>query len=175
MVHRNYREKTVNGLDFVTISDLTAGGRQVDGFHGLSIEYMRSPKFMQADRGWDRVVWMPEDIIERIKDFMPPEIIPKIATEKTVSSLDELKTWLRDKKHPIVDTWKPEEEKKPKPAAQQQVMQQQMPMAGFTVPSLELPASMVPMAGLPQGVNLKVILKNVKIKAEKVIIRAEKE
>ena len=175
VVHRNYREKTVNGLDFVTISDLTAGGRQVDGFHGLSIEYMRSPRFMQADGGWDRVVWMPEDIIERIKDYMPPEIIHKIATEKTVSSMDELKTWLRDKKHPIVDTWKPEEEKKPKPVAQQQVMQQQMPMAGFTVPSMELPASMVPMAGLPQGVNLKIILKNVKIRAEKVIIRAEKE
>ena len=175
VVHRNYREKTVNGLDFVTISDLTAGGRQVDGFHGLSIEYMRSPKFMQADGGWDRVVWMPEDIIERIKDYMPPEITPKIATEKTVSSLDELKTWLRDKEHPIVDTWKPEEEKKSKPVAQQQVMQQQMPMAGFTVPSMELPASMIPMAGLPQGVNLKVILKNVKIKAEKVIVRAEKE
>jgi len=175
VVHRNYREKTVNGLDFVTISDLTAGGRQVDGFHGLSIEYMRSPKFMQADGGWDRVVWMPDDIIERIKDYMPPEIIPKIATEKTVSSMDELKPWLRDKKHPIVDTWKPEEEKKPKPVAQQQVMQQQMSMAGFTVPSMELPASMVSMAGLPQGVNLKVILKNVKIRAEKVIIRAEKE
>ena len=175
VVHRNYRDKTVNGLDFVTISDLTAGGRQVDGFHGLSIEYMRSPKFMQADGGWDRVVWMPEDIMERIKEFMPPEIVPKIATEKTVSSLDELKIWLRDKKHPIVDTWKPEEEKKPAPVAQPQVMQQQMPMAGFTVPSMELPASMIPMAGLPQGVNLKVILKNVKIKAETVIIRAEKE
>ena len=175
VVHRNYREKTVNGLDFVTISDLTAGGRQVDGFHGLSIEYMRSPKFMQADGGWDRVVWMPEDIIERIKDYMPPEITPKIATEKTVSSLDELKTWLKDTKHPIVDTWKPEEEKKPKPVAQQQAMQHQMPMAGFTVPSMELPASMIPMAGLPQGINLKVILKNVKIKAEKVIVRAEKE
>ena len=175
VVHRNYREKTVNGLDFVTISDLTAGGRQVDGFHGLSIEYMRSPRFMQADGGWDRFVWMPEDIMERIKEFMPPEIIPKIATEKTVSSLDELKIWLRDKKHPIVDTWKLEEEKKPAPVAQPQVMRQQMPMAGFTVPSLEIPASMMPMAGLPQGGNVKIILKNVKIKAETVIIRAEKE
>ncbi len=177
VVHRNYRDKTVNGLDFVTISDLTAGGRQVDGFHGLSIEYMRSPTFMQADGGWDRVVWMPEDIIERIKEFMPPEIVPKIASEKTVSSLDELKTWLRDKKHPIVDTWKPEEEKKPAPAEQpqQQVMQQQMPMAGYTVPTLELPASALPMAGLPQGMKIKIILKNVKIKAETVIIRAEKE
>jgi|SaaInl7_200m_RNA_FD_contig_111_130390_length_7197_multi_9_in_0_out_0_3 acetyl-CoA decarbonylase/synthase, CODH/ACS complex subunit beta len=177
VVHRNYRDKTVNGLDFVTISDLTAGGRQVDGFHGLSIEYMRSPRFMQADGGWDRVVWMPDDILERIKEYMPPEIVPKIATEKTVSSLDDLKTWLRDKKHPIVDTWEPEEEKKPEPVAQpqQQVMQQQMPMAGFTVPTLELPASALPIAGLPQGMKIKIILKNAKIKAEKVIIRAEKE
>ncbi len=91
VVHRNYKSQTVNGLDFVTISDLTAGGRQVDGFHGLSIEYMRSPKFLQADGGWDRVVWMPEDIRDRIKEYMPEEIIPKIATEKDVSSLDELK------------------------------------------------------------------------------------
>ncbi|MCW4049635.1 MAG: CO dehydrogenase/CO-methylating acetyl-CoA synthase complex subunit beta [Candidatus Bathyarchaeota archaeon] len=175
VVHRNFKEKTVNGLDFVTISDLTAGGRQVDGFHGLSIEYMRSPKFMQADGGWDKVVWIPQDIMDRTKEFMPPEIIPKIATENDVSNLDELKKWLRDKNHPIVDTWKPEEAPKPIAEAQPQIMSQQMPMTGFTMPSLELPASALPIQGLPQGVNLKIILKNVKIRAEKVIIRAEKE
>ncbi len=174
VVHRNYKDKTVNGLDFVTISDLTAGGRQVDGFHGLSIEYMRSPKFMQADGGWDRVVWMPEDILERIQEFMPEDIVPKIATEKTVSDLDELKTWLRDKEHPIVETWKPEEET-PTQVTQPAQVTQQTPMTGFTVPSLELPASAVPMAGLPQGVNVKIIFKNAKIRAEKVIIKTVKE
>jgi acetyl-CoA decarbonylase/synthase complex subunit beta len=107
---------------------------------------------------------------------MPEEIIPKIATEKTVSNLDELKTWLRDKNHPIVESWKPEEEAKPEPATQPQpVSQQQMPMTGFTVPTLELPASAVPMAGLSQGVNIKIILKNAKIRAEKVIIKTVKE
>lgn len=175
VVHRNYKGQTVNGLDFVTISDLTAGGRQVDGFHGLSIEYMRSPRFMQADGGWDRVVWMPEDILDRIKDFMPEEIIPKIATEKNVASLDELKSFLREKNHPIVEQWKPEEEAKPEPVAAPQQMAQQMPMTGFTVPTLELPASAIPMAGLPSGVNIKIILKNAKIRAEKVIIKTVKE
>jgi acetyl-CoA decarbonylase/synthase complex subunit beta len=130
---------------------------------------------MQADGGWDRVVWMPDDIRERIQEYMPEEILPKIATEKNVSSLDELKTWLREKKHPIVDTWKPEEEKKPKQAAQPQQAMPQMPTTGFTVPSIELPASAFPQMGLPQGVNIKIILKNATIKAEKVIIRAEKE
>jgi acetyl-CoA decarbonylase/synthase complex subunit beta len=179
VVHRNYKGQTVNGLDFVTISDLTAGGRQVDGFHGLSIEYMRSPKFMQADGGWDRVVWMPEDIRERIKEYMPEDILPKIATENDVSSLDELKTWLRDKDHPITERWteepETEEPKEAKAPIQQQMAQPQMPMTGFTVPTLELPANALPIQGLPAGLNFKIILKNARIKADKLIIRAEKE
>jgi acetyl-CoA decarbonylase/synthase complex subunit beta len=177
IVHRNYKGQTINGLDFVTISDLTAGGRQVDGFHGLGIEYMRSPKFMQADGGWDRVVWMPKDILDRIKEYMPEEILPKIATEDDVSTLDELKTWLKEKTHPIVERWTEEPEvAEPTPVlATQPVAQPQMPMTGFTVPSLELPASALPIQGLPQGVAFKIILKNAKIRAEKLIIRAEKE
>ncbi|MCJ7731049.1 CO dehydrogenase/CO-methylating acetyl-CoA synthase complex subunit beta [Candidatus Bathyarchaeota archaeon] len=177
VVHRNYKSQTVNGLDFVTISDLTAGGRQVDGFHGLSIEYMRSPKFLQADGGWDRIVWMPEDIRDRIKEYMPEDIIPKIPTEKDVSSLDELKTWLKAKGHPIVERWveEPKKEEPKQEQASQQYAQPQMPMTGFTVPSLELPASALPMLGLPQGLNIKIILKNAKIKADKLIIRVEKE
>jgi len=117
IVHRNYKGETVNGLNFVTISDLTAGGRQVDGFHGLGIEYMRSPKFLQADGGWDRVVWLPEEIRDRIKEFMPEDMIPKIATEKDVETLDQLKDWLRERGHPIVDTWKEEPAAAAAPAA----------------------------------------------------------
>ena len=180
IVHRNYKGQTVNGLDFVTISDLTAGGRQVDGFHGLSIEYMRSPKFLQADDGWNRVVWMPEEVKERIQEYLPPEIIPKIASENDVSSLDELKQWLKVKDHPIIKRWaeeEPAEEEVPQQEqpSQQQMAQPQMPMTGFTLPTLELPASALPIQGLPQGLNIKVILKNAKIKADKLIIRAEKE
>jgi len=175
IVHRNYKGETVNGLNFVTISDLTAGGRQVDGFHGLGIEYMRSPKFLQADGGWDRVVWLPEEIRDRIKEFMPEEIIPKIATEKDVETLDQLKDWLKEKGHPIVDTWKEEEPAVKAPAAapqQQMTYQQQMP-ATFTMPTMELPAGAVP--GLPSGMNIRIILKNAKIKAEKAIIKVDKE
>lgn len=179
VVHRNFKGETVNGLNFVTISDLTAGGRQVDGFHGLSIEYMRSPKFLQADGGWDRVVWMPEEIRERIREYMPPEIIQKIATEKDVANMDELKKWLKEKDHPIMERWVEEPENAPEPqkaeTPQQQMQMPQYPMTGFTVPSIELPANALPIQGLPQGVSIKIILKNAKIRAEKVIIRAQKE
>lgn len=176
IVHRNYKGETVNGLNFVTISDLTAGGRQVDGFHGLGIEYMRSPKFLQADGGWDRVVWLPEEIRDRIKEFMPEDMIPKIATEKDVETLDQLKDWLKEKGHPIVDTWKEEEpaaKAAPTMAPQQQMTYQQQMPATFTMPTMELPAGAVP--GLPSGMKVRIILKNAKIKAEKAIIKVDKE
>ena len=160
MVHRNFKGETVNGLSFVTISDLTAGGRQVDGFHGLSIEYMRSPKFMVADGGWDRVVWMPMEIKERIKEFMPPEIVTKIATEDEVSSVDELKIFLKAQGHPIVEKWTeaPAEE-----------------LSEITVPTLEMPAGAIPIQGMPAGMGFTIILKNAKIKAEKMIIKVDRK
>ena len=162
VVHRNYKGDTVNGLSFVTISDLTAGGRQVDGFHGLSIEYMRSPRFLQADGGWNRVVWMPSEVRERIKEYLPQEIIPKIPTENDVKNLDELKEFLKQKDHPIVKTW----------------VEATAVEAGkgeeITVPTLEMPGEMMPIQGIPSGFGFKIILKNAKIKAEKMIIKAEK-
>jgi acetyl-CoA decarbonylase/synthase complex subunit beta len=159
VVHRNFKGETVNGLNFVTISDLTAGGRQVDGFHGLSIEYMRSPKFMIADGGWDRVVWMPVDIKERIRSYMPPEIVDKIATEEDVSDLDGLTAFLKEHDHPIVSRWKAAPEEGPSEIA---------------VPTLELPASAIPIQGVPAGMGFRIILKNAKIRAEKMIIKADK-
>jgi acetyl-CoA decarbonylase/synthase complex subunit beta len=162
VVHRNYKGETVNGLNFVTISDLTAGGRQVDGFHGLSIEYMRSPKFLDADGGWGKVVWMPQEIKERIQDFMPPEIVPLVPTESDVSDLEGLKTWLIEKGHPIVESWSDEAEVQPQDSGE------------ISVPTLEMPASAIPIQGIPSGMGFTIILKNAKIKAEKMIIKADK-
>ncbi|MEM2893573.1 MAG: CO dehydrogenase/CO-methylating acetyl-CoA synthase complex subunit beta [Candidatus Bathyarchaeia archaeon] len=163
LVHRGFKGQTVNGLDFVTLSDLTAGGRQVDGFHGVSIEYMRSKKFLQADGGWGRIVWMPSEIKERIKDFIPPDMVDKIATEKEVTNLEELRGFLKERGHPIVERWieaKPVEAEAPKEVA---------------APTLELPPGMVPIQGIPAGMGLKIILKNAKIRAERMIIRVERK
>jgi len=81
LVNRSFKGKAVNGLPFSTLADSTAGGRQIDGFHGISIEYMRSPKFLDADGGWNRIVWLPKEIKERVKDFIPKEVVDKIPTE----------------------------------------------------------------------------------------------
>jgi len=162
LVDRNFRGETVNGLNFTTISDATAGGRQIDGFHGVSIEYMRSKKFLQADGGWSRVVWLPKPVKERVKDFIPTELVDKVATEEGVKNLDELRTFLTDKKHPVVETWK----------AQEVVAKAERPAAE---PTMEIPLEGVPVAGLPAGLNVRIILKGAKISVKKLIIKPEKE
>jgi acetyl-CoA decarbonylase/synthase complex subunit beta len=162
IVHRGYTDVTVNGLPFSTLADSTAGGRQVEGFHGLSIEYMRSPKFLQADGGWKRVVWMPKEVKERVKDFIPAEIVDKVPTEEQAKTIDELKSFLKENAHPVVEQWKAEEvaveEAVPAETAEELA---QMPVA--TAATLPITAG-----------GYKIILKDAKIYAKKVIIRSIK-
>jgi acetyl-CoA decarbonylase/synthase complex subunit beta len=161
IVHRGFKDVTVNGLPFSTLADSTAGGRQVDGFHGISIEYVRSPKFLQADGGWNRVVWMPASVKERVKDFIPKDIVDKVATENEAKSIEELRSFLEAKRHPIVERWKAKPVEAVAEAAEEK---EEVP----AVPAAQL-------AGVPiTAGGFKIILKDAKIHARKVIIRAIK-
>lgn len=155
VVHRDFKGPTVNGLPFSTMADSTAGGRQVDGFHGVSIEYMRSPKFLQSDGGWSRVVWVPAAVMERVKEFIPGDLAGKVATEGDVQTIDQLREFLRERGHPVVERWKAipsEAEAKEEEAAM-------------------LPT--IPLTGLPvAGGGFRIILKDAKIVAKRVIIRS---
>lgn len=102
IVHRDFRGATPTGLTFGSIADSTGGGRQVDGFHGLSFEYMRSPRFLGASGGWERIIWMPSAVREKIRDYIPPGMIDKIATENDVSTVDELKSFIQVHHHPVL-------------------------------------------------------------------------
>jgi acetyl-CoA decarbonylase/synthase complex subunit beta len=132
------------------MADSTAGGRQVDGFHGISIEYMRSPLFLHADGGYDRVVWMPAETKERLKDFIPTSVYPAIATEKDAKTIPGLKSYLETKNHPVVLRWKSAEDASSVTADRPQV---------FSAGDIPLTAN-----------GYRIILKNAKITAEKVII-----
>jgi len=159
IIHRGYKDIAVNGLPFSTLADSTAGGRQVDGFHGISIEYMRSPKFLQADGGWKRVVWIPKEVKERVKDFIPTELVDKIATEEDAKTIDELKAFLKERNHPIVEQWK-EEAVAVEEAVPAEAVEEMAPGPVITAPTLPITAG-----------GFKIILKDAKIYAKKVIIR----
>lgn len=154
IVHRRFAGPTVNGLPFSTLADSTAGGRQVEGFHGISLEYMRSVKFLQADGGWKAVVWMPAEIKEMLQGIIPQDIAPAIATEQDAGDIESLKTFLVTHHHPVVSKWiTPEEEEEP-------------------ASDISGPAPVMSIGELPlMAGGVKIILKNARIYAERVIIQ----
>ncbi|MGC9444199.1 MAG: CO dehydrogenase/CO-methylating acetyl-CoA synthase complex subunit beta [Candidatus Methanospirareceae archaeon] len=102
-VHRGSQVvDTPIGLPFSSIASSVGGGKQVEGFLGIGVQYFYSPKFIQYDGGWQRVVWMASDLKERVQDAIPAELWDKIATEKDVKNIDELRDFLRNVEHPVV-------------------------------------------------------------------------
>lgn len=100
IVHRDFAGPTVIGESFSRMAGVTSGGRQVEGSLGMALEYIRSPKFIQADGGLHRVVWMPKEIKERYKEAIPEDLYDKIATEEDVKDADELTAFLEKVGHP---------------------------------------------------------------------------
>ncbi|MDP6459606.1 MAG: CO dehydrogenase/CO-methylating acetyl-CoA synthase complex subunit beta, partial [Candidatus Hydrothermarchaeota archaeon] len=105
VVHRDHRGTTPFGIPFSTMAGQAGGGVQSDGFVGMAIEYLRSPKMLQADGGWNRMVWLPKALKERIADAIPPEVNDKIATEEDATDLESLKEYLKKVEHPVVGRW----------------------------------------------------------------------
>lgn len=164
LVYRDFKGKTINGLAFSTMADSTAGGRQVDGFHGVSIEYLRSPKFLQVDGGWNRIVWMPANIKERVQDFIPKDLFDKIATEQDVETMDQLREFLQTKGHPVIERWKAEEAE----------VEEAVPEKAPAVATSQVTS--IPVSGVPLATGgFKIILKDAKIVANKLIIKILKD
>jgi len=100
VVHRDFAGKTPIGASFSTMAGNTGGGRQTEGSLGMALEYMRSPKFMRADGGLYRVMWMPKEIKERYRDVIPEDLYDKIATEENTTNTDELVEFVDKVGHP---------------------------------------------------------------------------
>ncbi|MHA2294636.1 MAG: CO dehydrogenase/CO-methylating acetyl-CoA synthase complex subunit beta [Candidatus Hodarchaeales archaeon] len=159
VVHRDFVGETVNGLEFGTMATQVGGGVQTEGFVGIAVEYLRSPKFFEPDGGLERLVWLPKGLKERVRDSFPEDLVDKIATEEDVSDVNELKSFLKERDHPIVNQWVEEEVVEDKEL----------------VPVGEMSTMTLPL-GSAGGSTIKLVLKNVKIHAEKVlIVRSDKK
>ncbi|MEO2117248.1 MAG: CO dehydrogenase/CO-methylating acetyl-CoA synthase complex subunit beta, partial [Methanocaldococcus sp.] len=153
IVDRKFRGETPFGLPFSSLAGQCSGGKQVPGFVGISIAYMKSPKFLQGDGGWERVVWLPKELKERVKDAIPPELYDKIATEEDVKTTDELIKFLKEKGHPIVK--KTEEEVVEKVEEKEEIKTTEEEKEGIEVGEL--------ITKLAKEGGIQIIMKNVKI------------
>lgn len=160
-VDRDFTGLAPNGLAFSTMAGQTGGGKQIIGFLGVGINYFRSPKFIQADGGWKRVVWLPKDLREKVKADIPTDIVDKIPTEEEVTDLNGLKSYLESKSHPVVEKWIREE----KPEEALKAITPEFPQ----FPALPaLPP--IPIIG---GEGIKIVLKNAKVTIDRIIIKGK--
>jgi acetyl-CoA decarbonylase/synthase complex subunit beta len=99
-----------------------------------------------------------------VKSFIPAELVDKIATEEDAKTVDALKAFLKERGHPVVERWKEEAAVAIEEAAMAEAKEGEAP----TVP-------VVTAATLPVTAGgFKIILKDAKIYAKKVIIRSLK-
>ena len=171
IVDRSFKGETPMGVPFSALAGQCSGGNQVEGFCGISVAYMKSPKFIQADGGWNRVVWLPKDLKDRVEDGIPDEIADKIATEDDVSNINELQEFLKNKNHPVVENWSAVEEEIGEMEETGEIEgEEYRDESEITVPTMNLPAGF---GGFPP--NVKITLYNAVIKAEKIVITREDE
>jgi acetyl-CoA synthase len=69
-VYRNFPGMTPSGMKFSTLAGTVGGGLQTPGFIGHSKRYVASGKFISAEGGAKRVVWMNRDL----KEELAPEL-----------------------------------------------------------------------------------------------------
>ncbi|MDI6724605.1 MAG: CO dehydrogenase/CO-methylating acetyl-CoA synthase complex subunit beta [Methanobacterium sp.] len=166
IVDRDFRGETPLGIPFSAMAGQCSGGKQVEGFTGLSMEYMRSPKFLQADGGYERVIWLPKEIKDSLTDFIPEDVIEKIPTEEDAGSIKEIRKFLREAEHPIMERLKQAKESVEEPEIEEEISEE--PEMG-TAPMTQV--AYAPELSMPAGGGVKIILKNAKVYAEKVIIK----
>jgi acetyl-CoA synthase len=111
VVNRDYAGMTPSGMSFTTLAGSVGGGVQTPGFLGVGKLYIISKKFISAEGGLKRVVWMPKELKEllgdrlkkRAVDIGEPDLIDKIANETQATTQEELLEFLQKVKHPALE------------------------------------------------------------------------
>lgn len=109
-VDRDYRGETPCGMKFTTLAGTVGGGVSAPGFVGHSKYYITQRKFLRAEGGLLRLVWMPkhlkEEIMPRLKaraeELGMPDFPDKIADETVGTTEEEILPWLTEKGHPAL-------------------------------------------------------------------------
>lgn len=111
VVSREDTSMTPMGMTFSTLAGIAGGGLQTPGVMGVGKFYLTSPKFISADGGFKRVAYMSSFLKESMAvEFAAvaeregiPDLIDRIADERSVSSVEELVEWVKQKNHPVLE------------------------------------------------------------------------
>jgi len=109
-VFRDYTGMTPSGMKFSTLAGSVGGGVQTPGFIGHSKHYIGSKKFISAEGGAKRIVWMNRALKEELAPILEEigkresieDFIDRIADETIGITEEEVLEYITKKNHPAL-------------------------------------------------------------------------
>ncbi len=111
VVNREYKGMTPAGMTFGELASCTGGGVQTPGYMGHGRHFIASKKFVSAEGGIGRIVWMPKELKDDVADRLNAtakellgidNVTDMIADETVTCDCEELYGWLTEKGHPVL-------------------------------------------------------------------------
>ncbi|MEE8326093.1 MAG: hypothetical protein V3R58_03560, partial [candidate division NC10 bacterium] len=97
IMNRGFEGDAPGDMTWTKLGNMLAGRQYKGGAATIATAYLRSRKFLQADGGYKRVVWMSEFLKKAAGDAIPSELRDSIATENDAHTLNELEAFLKEK------------------------------------------------------------------------------
>jgi acetyl-CoA synthase len=111
IANREYAGVTPTGMTFGELASMTGGGVQTPGFMGHGRHFISSKKFVAAEGGVERIVWMPkelkDDIAERLNKTAKAvcgidNFTDMICDETIATDSEAVLAFLTEKGHPAL-------------------------------------------------------------------------
>lgn len=112
IVNREHGGTTPVGMTFGELASMTGGGVQTPGFMGHGRYFIASKKFISAEGGALRIVWMPKELKDYIRERLDATIkevngidnfTDMICDETIATDPEEVMNFLTEKGHPALN------------------------------------------------------------------------
>jgi acetyl-CoA synthase len=110
VVNREYQGETPVGMTFSSLAGNVGGGQQTPGVMGVGKVFLTSRKFLAAEGGFKRIVWMPKalkellapDLSKRFAEQGAPDLLDKIADEEVSVDAHAIREYMESVYHPAL-------------------------------------------------------------------------
>lgn len=111
IVNREHAGMTPLGMTFAELASMTGGGVQTPGFMGHGRHFIASKKFMKAEGGIARIVWLPKELKDSVAERLNrsakelydiDNFVDMIGDETITEDPETLMNFLTEKGHPVL-------------------------------------------------------------------------
>ncbi len=112
ITNREHSGMTPLGMTFSEMAAMTGGGVQTPGFMGHGKQFIASKKFIAAEGGMSRIVWLPKALKEQLRDkinetakelYGIESFADMIADETITTDIEDLMSFLSEHNHPVLN------------------------------------------------------------------------